>query len=157
MRAVITDEGFGAKTVKANVVGGSGAYLDASVLAAIEDNFNNKNSGKLVANKNLGVFNYTRRPITIQATVWGGDRVDIVSNLIEALNPLSQKTLEDGSETWRWDFGGNISLSYIISVIQDSLGVKKVVLSLPTSDIYLEADELPWLSPETVNITVLEA
>ena len=156
MRANLFDEGFGAKTVKACVVGANGDFLDANTIADLEDRFNNKADGIMVANKQLKCVNYDRRTLVVSATVWGGNRVDMVSALLAALNPLSTRETAEGQTVYRWNFGGHVSLSYIISVLQDVEGVEKVVLAAPATDIWLGNTELPWLTADNINITLVE-
>lgn len=154
-RAKAIEETFGVKTIELVVVGFGGSILTEVQRTALEEYFNgNKETGidgKLLANHELTVVNYTPRVIDMTATVTGGNEEQIKNAVTALLNPTA--TFSDGV-TKRWDFGALVPFSVIISAIfeNDPVNIKKVDLIAPATDIQLGSRELPLAGTVTINV-----
>jgi hypothetical protein len=158
VRANVIDEGVGSGIIQAVVVGTGGDPIDADTLTSVEDRFNNKNTGITVPNRRIACQNYIKFGFAIIATVYGGNREDIVDAITSVMNPLAQKTDPVTNQlVWQWDFGALVSLSFLIALMQDVPDVKRVILTEPHYDLYLSQNQLPYVDASGCYITVKAA
>jgi len=159
-RVAITNEGLSNGVIWACCVGDNGDAIDSSTLDSINEYFNDKDSGLIPPNHRLSCYNYTKHAFAVKAVVYGGDREEILTALVTAINPLATRTDSDGNTVYRWGFGNapdestRVSLSFITALIQDCSGVNRVALSYPDVDIQLANNELPYVDISGCYITV---
>lgn len=158
-RAAAIEEGYGPKTIEVVVVAAGGGLASTAQLEALEEYFNGDKTAippkvkHLVANQEVVAVNYTQKLIDVTATVYGDvEPEEVVNQLRQVIQPEALKA--DGV-SWEWEFGAEVPLSRINSVIFDTdQSITKVVLTVPAADTPLQPRELPLAG--TVNITVIE-
>jgi hypothetical protein len=157
-RAAAIEEGYGPKTVEAVVVAAGGGLASTTQLGTLEEYFNGDRTAvppkekHIVANQEVVAVNYTQKIIDITATVYGDVESEEVVNQIRQL--IQPEALKADGVTYEWEFGAEVPLSRINSVIFDTdPSITKVVLTVPASDTALQSRELPLAG--TVNITVI--
>lgn len=152
---------LGPKTIGLHIVGGGGTALAASELQDLSDWFNGDEDkgydSRILSNYILSAQNYSRRAITVEATVYakGVTEGQIKAALMTFLHPLS---LNADGVTWRWDFGEKVPRNKIVAAI-DEVAPDKItdlVLTQPASDQFLNPDELPYSADADLLITVVE-
>lgn len=158
-RARAIEEGFGPKTVEDVVVAAGGGLATTAQLEALEEYFNGNRTAvppkvkHIVANQEVVVVNYTQKLIDITATVYGDVEPEEVENQLRQV--IQPEALKPDGVSWEWEFGAEVPLSRINSVIFDTdQSITKVVLTVPAADTALQPRELPLAG--TVNITVIE-
>jgi hypothetical protein len=152
-RSLCVEGGLGSKTVTAVVVGTGGRAVEQDTLDDLEDYFNGNDAlgidGVLLLNTRLTAANFTPHPVDVTVTVTGGTDIIVRNALTSLLTPNVTKT--DG--TFEWEFGGLVPRSKIISAIMNSsVDISNVSLTVPASDIDLDDDELPTAG--TLSITI---
>lgn len=155
-RALAIEESFGPKTVECVVVGQGGNGATTTQLQELEDYFNGNavTDGVLVQNNELVATNYTPHPISIIATVPGGNLTAIQNALAALLNPTAK--LSDGA-TFRWNFGDTIPLAIISAAIVDATpgtrNVTGLLLNGVAGDVALALRELPAAGAFNITVT----
>jgi hypothetical protein len=160
-RALVIEEGLGAKTMELVVVLKGGSLASTDQLNDLTEYFNGDKYSvpqipqKIVANQEVTAFNYTQREIDITATVTATSSItvqEITNQLNQILRPEVFK--EDGI-TYEWQFGGEVTLSRINhEIFKVDETITKVEITTPSSDIQLNERELPIAG--TLSITVVE-
>lgn len=156
-RAFAIEEAYGPKTMEVVCVGQGGNFLNDSQIVEFSTYLNGDRSasppvrGKILANHQATVVNYSRRVVDITVTVYGGNRIEIENAISSLLSPLRLKS--DGV-TYQWNFGDEIPTSVIIDACHNvSTSIRKVVLVSPATDIALRMRELPF--PGTISVSIL--
>lgn len=159
VRANAFEEGFGPKTIELVVVAAGGAPASAAQLTALDLYFNGDKFAsppvkqRIVANQEVRSVNYTAKTINVTATVYGTLTVAQIQNGLSRL--LQPEARKDDGVSWEWEFGSSVPVSRLTHEIFDidNTKVTKVVITTPSSDVLLQARELPTAG--TFNITVL--
>ena len=157
VRAAAFEEGLGPKTVELVVVASGGGAASQTQLGTLEEYFNgNKYASPpvtkhFVANQEVGAVNYTQKSIDVTATVYGNTTVEAVENeLTQFVHPEAK----DVDGLYLWDFNSEVPTSKIGNIIFGTHeSIKKVVVTVPSSDIELQKRELPIIG--TMAITVV--
>jgi hypothetical protein len=153
-RALGIEEGYGVKTIEIVVVGAGGVAATSTQISELEEYFNgdlaNKIYGVLVMNNQATAVNFTAKPISVTATVYGGNKTSVETALTGLLNP--EATDDDGN--YIWDYGEEVPISVIISTIMNSEPApSKTVVTVPAADVTLAKRELPTTG--TLSITIV--
>jgi hypothetical protein len=158
-RARAYEEAFGPKTVEIVVAGQGGAALTSSVRTGLEEYFNGGDTyrGILVLNHEATITNYTPKQIGIEMEVVANSIVTeamVIQTLSYLLTPTA---VESDGVTFVWNFGQEVPLSRIIAeIFRISPGnVFKVDITSPSSDIGMNANELPIFDPINTNVVIL--
>jgi len=142
------------------VVAKGGGAASAEQLEELEVYFNGdqyshpQKKKHLVANQRVAAVNYSPKVIDIEATVYGSsiERELIENRLNQVIQPEALK--EDGT-TYEWEFGAEVPMSRIIhEIFETSEGITRVDLAEPSSNVALQARELPVVG--TVTLTIVE-
>lgn len=152
-RALTIEEAFGVKTVGAVLVGTGGSILPLAVKEELENYFNGNATagidGVLVLNHRVFAMDYSPKTIDIVATVYGGTLDEIVNAITALLHPEAKTS--DGLR-YEWDFGDEVPRSRLISEIFTVAGVRKVVITTPSTDITLLPKELPMAGSIVITV-----
>lgn len=160
VRAKAIEEGYGPKTVRLVVVGTNGVSISGEDKTELEELFNGNAAGEGglgQVNTRTVVDNFSPRLIGPTVVIEANSALNanaVRTHLGTFLNP----TARDSTGTkWVWSFGGRVPLSRISAeIFQISPGnVFDVDVTLPTADVELLEDELPFPDAASFVISIV--
>jgi hypothetical protein len=154
-RAKAVEGSYGAKTVTLYVIGPDGLVVSSAYRLEMETYFNGDDaigtSGVMVANQRVYVRDATLVPITVTATVAGGNQASIEAALTGLLSPLA---LDPDGTTYTWAYGQDVPDGKVLAAIFNTdSGITAVTMSAPAAPTVVAADALPSAGTFTITVT----
>lgn len=159
-RARAIEEGFGAKTIELVIVAAGGALAAQATLDAMSEFFNGDQFSspvkvkRVVANQEVTAVNYTARTVNVTVSIATSGTLTVAQVENKLTQLLQPEALQSDGLTYVWDFGGRVPVSKLQhEIFTIDAAINDVDVTVPASDIQLDARELPVVG--SLSVTVL--